>query len=55
MNPTLLHTIASNKRIRTAFGLLAHLTKPATPHGMTRAKRDYLQKRYSAKLTEQSR
>lgn len=50
MKSTTKHTVTNNKQIQSAFGLLAHLAKPATPQGLTLAKRGYLQKRYAAKL-----
>lgn len=37
---------ANDAQTSSAFGLLAHLAKPATAQAIAQAKRDYLQKRY---------
>jgi hypothetical protein len=40
---------ANDAQTSSAFGLLAHLAKPATAQDIAQAKRDYLQKRYTNK------
>ena len=40
---------ANDEHLGSAFGLLAHLAKPATTQAIAQAKRDYLQKRYANK------
>jgi hypothetical protein len=40
---------ANDEQPSSAFGLLAHLAKPATAHAIALAKREYLQKRYANK------
>ncbi len=40
---------ANDTQTNTAFGLLAHLAKPATAQAIAKAKLDYMQKRYALK------
>ena len=41
---------ANGAKVNSAFGMLAHLAKPASEQHMAQAKRQYLAERYARKL-----